>query len=219
MATSSSAARLYIVVPGNSTAEVSVVALTAQGKYRPFGTQLTDLPGDSATYVPLTPLGGTASALQLTANVPIAAACWCPAAAWALSPPPPAHHGAGRRGRQFHGSGLSTTIALTAPAGAARVRLTELTAAGGTSASGKTASQEVTVAASHTLAVPVTAPRGASQGSAFAVEITPLAGSGSLYAARVAAQGSSIVSIIPAVSALTSISLPPVRNSYDAISP
>src|ERR1700678_2007624 len=56
VATSSSAARLYIVVPGNSTAEVSVVALTAQGKYRPFGTQLTDLPGDSATYVPLTPL-------------------------------------------------------------------------------------------------------------------------------------------------------------------
>jgi hypothetical protein len=219
VATSSSAARLYLVVPGNSTAEVSVVALTAQGKYRPFGTQLTDLPGDSATYVPLTPLGGTASALELTANVPIAAAVLVPGSglgAFTAATAPITEQAlvAG----SSDGSGLSTTIALTAPAGAARVRLTELTA-GGTSASGQTASQEVTVAASHTLAVPVTAPRGASQGSAFAVEITPLAGSGPLYAARVAAQGSSIVSIIPAVSALTSISLPPVRNSYDAISP
>ena len=219
VATSSSAARLYLVVPGNSTAEVSVVALTAQGKYRPFGTQLTDLPGDSATYVPLTPLGGTASALELTANVPIAAAVLVPGSglgAFTTATAPITEQAvvAG----SSDGSGLSTTIALTAPAGAARVRLTELTA-GGTSASGQTASQEVTVAASHTLAVPVTTPRGASPGSAFAVEITPLAGSGPLYAARVAAQGSSIVSIIPAVSALTSISLPPVRNSYDAISP
>jgi hypothetical protein len=220
VATSSSADRLYIVGPGNSTAEVSVVALTAQGKYRPFGTQLTDLPGDSATYVPLTPLGGTASALELTANVPIAAAVLVPGGglgAFTAATAPITEQAvvAG----SSDGSGLSTTIALTAPAGAARVRLTELTASGGTSASGKTASQEVTVAASHTLAVPVTAPRGASQGSAFAVEITPLAGSGPLYAARVAAQGGHIVSIIPAVSALTSISLPPVRNSYDAISP
>ena len=220
VATSSSAARLYIVVPGNSTAEVSVVALTAQGTYRPFGTQLTDLPGDSATYVPLTPLGGTASALELTANVPIAAAVLVPGGglgAFTAATAPITEQAvvAG----SSDGSGLSTTIALTAPAGAARVRLTELTAAGDTSAGGPTASQEVTVAASHTLAVPVTAPRGASQGSAFAVEITPLAGSGPLYAARVAAHGSSIVSIIPAVSALTSISLPPVRNSYDAISP
>jgi hypothetical protein len=220
VATSSSAARLYIVVPGNSTAEVSVVALTAQGTYRPFGTQLTDLPGGSATYVPLTPLGGTASALELTANVPIAAAVLVPGGglgAFTAATGPITQQAvvAG----SSDGSGLSTTIALTAPAGAARVRLTERAAAGGASTSGPTASQQVTVAASHTLAVPVTAPRGASPGSAFAVEITPLAGSGPLYAARVAAHGSSIVSIIPAVSALTSISLPPVRNSYDAISP
>jgi hypothetical protein len=67
---------------------------------------------------------------------------------------------------------------------------------------------------------PVTAPRGARHGSAFAVVITPLAGSGPLYAARVETQGqNTIVSIIPAASALTTISLPPVRESYDAISP
>jgi hypothetical protein len=52
------------------------------------------------------------------------------------------------------------------------------------------------------------------------VVITPLAGSGPLYAARVETQGqNTVVSIIPAVSALTTITLPPVRDSYDAISP
>jgi hypothetical protein len=50
--------------------------------------------------------------------------------------------------------------------------------------------------------------------------IEPLRGSGPLYAARVETQGqNSVVSIIPAASALTTISLPPVRDSYDAISP
>ena len=66
----------------------------------------------------------------------------------------------------------------------------------------------------------MTAPRGGGRGAAFAVVITPLAGSGPLYAARVQTQGQgSVVSIIPAISALTTISLPPVRDSYAAISP
>ena len=83
-----------------------------------------------------------------------------------------------------------------------------------------TGSQVVSVRAGHTLVAPVTAPRGARRGSAFAVVITPLAGSGPLYAARVETQGqNTIVSILPAASALTTISLPPVRNSYDAVSP
>ena len=81
-----------------------------------------------------------------------------------------------------------------------------------------TGSQVVSVRAGHTLVAPVTAPRGARRGSAFAVVITPLAGSGPLYAARVETQGQdTIVSIMPAASALTTISLPPVRDSYDAI--
>jgi hypothetical protein len=81
-------------------------------------------------------------------------------------------------------------------------------------------SKVVSVQARHTLVVPVTAPRGAKAGSVFAVVITPLPGSGPLYAARVETQGqSTVVSIIPAISALTTIKLPPVRESYSAISP
>ena len=75
-------------------------------------------------------------------------------------------------------------------------------------------------AAVVTMAAPVKAPKGAKHGSPFALVITPLRGSGPLYAARVETQGrNSVVSIIPAASALTTISLPPVRDSYDAISP
>ena len=112
---------------------------------------------------------------------------------------------------------------MSASGAAARVRLTEIAPAS-RSASGAhssvTSSQVVSVKAGRTLAAPVTAPGGAEHGSAFAVVITPLAGSGPLYAARVETQDrSTVVSIIPAASALTTISLPPVRDSYDAISP
>ena len=210
-----STAGLYIVVPGATNARVSVLAITAQGKHQPFGTQSVDLPGDSASYVPLTPLGGTA-ALELTANVPVSAAILVPGSglgAFAAATAPISEQAvvAGNT----TGSGLAATIVLSAPAGPARVRLTELART-----SGATSSQVVTVAAGHTLSVPAGLPHGAKAGSAFAVVITPLAGSGPLYAARVEMQGqNTVVSIIPAASALTTITLPPVRDSYDAVSP
>ena len=91
---------------------------------------------------------------------------------------------------------------------------------GGTAGTSAAGSQIVSVQGGHTLVASVTAPRGARRGSAFAVVITPLAGSGPFYAARVETQGQdTVVSILPAVSALTTISLPPVRRSYDAVSP
>ena len=144
---------------------MKVLAITPQGQYRPFGSQPVDLPGQSASSMTLTPLGGTAAAVAITANVPVTATVLVP------------------------GTGV-------------------------------TGSQVVSVRAGRTLVAPVTAPRGARRGSAFAVVIKPLAGSGPLYAARVETQGQdTIVSILPATSALTTISLPPVRDSYDAISP
>ena len=208
-------AGLYIVVPGSANARVGVLALSAQGRYRPFGSQTVDLPGDSASYVPLTPLGGTA-ALELTANVPVTAAVLVPGSglgAFTAATAPISEQAvvAGNAS----GSGLSATIVLSAPAGPARVRLTELAATPGT-----TSSQVVTVPAGHTLSVPAAPPRGARHGSAFAIVITPLTGSGPLYAARLETQGqNTVVSIIPAISALTTITLPPVHDSYDAVSP
>jgi hypothetical protein len=208
-------AGLYIVVPGSANARVSVLALSAQGRYRPFGSQTVDLPGDSASYVPLTPLGGTA-ALELTANVPVTAAVLVPGSglgAFTVATAPISEQAvvAGNA----TGSGLSATIVLSAPDGPARVRLTELAAT-----PGATSSRVVTVPAGHTLSVPAARPRGVRHGSAFVIVIAPLTGSGPLYAARLETQGqNTVVSIIPAISALTTITLPPVRDSYDAVSP
>ena len=135
VASSGSAARLFIVVPGSSDARVSVLAITSQGQYRPFGTQPVDVPGDSASYVPLTPLGGTASALELTANVPVAAAVLVPGNGLGTftAATAPISEQAVVAGNTS-GSGLSTTVVLSAPAGPARVRLTELTPAAGSRA-------------------------------------------------------------------------------------
>ena len=204
-------AGLYIVVPGSADARINVVSITPQGQHQPFGTQAVDLPGDSASYVPLTALGGTA-ALELTANVPVAAGVLVPGSglgAFATATAPISEQAV------VAGNTTGATVVLSAPAVQARVRLTEITATPGT-----TSTQIVTVQSGHTLTVPATLPKGAKHGSAFAIVITPLAGSGPLYAARVATQGqNTVVSIVPAVSALTTIILPPVRDSYDAISP
>jgi uncharacterized protein DUF5719 len=218
---SGSAAGLFIVVPGSLSARVNVLAITPQGLYHPFGAQAVPVPGDSAFYEQLSPLGGTAAALELTSNVPVSAAVLVPGSGLGAftAATAPISEQAVVAGNTT-GSGPSATIALSAPAGAARVRLTEIALSTSGHAAGPSVSQIVSVRARHTLVVPVAPPKGSKSGSAFAVVITPLPGSGPLYAAREETQGqSTVVSIMPAISALTTIKLPPVRDSYTAISP
>jgi hypothetical protein len=220
VSSSGHAAGLFVADPGTSSAQVTVAAITPQGNYRPFGSQSIDLPGQSASYVALTPLGGTTAALQITSTVPVVAGVLVPGSgAGALTAATAPISEQAVVAGSTSGSGVAASVVLSAPAAAARVRLTEIAPAsrGGASVTG---SQVLSVKAGRTLVAPVTAPSGAKRGSAFAVVITPLAGSGPLYAARVETQGqNTVVSIIPAASALTTISLPPVRDSYDAISP
>jgi Family of unknown function (DUF5719) len=222
---SGSTAGLFLADPGPSTAKVTLTAITPQGHISPFGSQSVDLPGQSASYVALSPLGGTTAALQITSNVPVTGAVVVPGSSGpgvltaATAPISEQAIVAGNTS----GAGLAASVLLSAPGAAARVRLTEIAPASRTGANGTssvTASQVVSVKAGHTLAAAVKAPNGAKHDSAFALVITPLPGSGPLYAARVETQDrSSVVSIIPAASALSTISLPPVRDSYDAISP
>ena len=222
---SGSTAGLFLADPGPSTAKVTVTAITPQGHISPFGSQSVDLPGQSASYVALSPLGGTTAALQITSNVPVAGAVVVPGSSGpgvltaATAPISEQAIVAGNTS----GAGIAASVLLSAPDAAARVRLTEIapaSRAGANGTSSVTASQVVSVKAGHTLAAPVKAPNGAKRDSAFALVITPLPGSGPLYAARVETQDrSNVVSIIPAASALSTIGLPPVRDSYDAISP
>jgi hypothetical protein len=212
----SSHAELFLTVPGTAAAKVNVLAITPQGQYRPFGSQPVDLPGQSASSMALTPLGGTAAAVAITANVPVTATVLVPGSgvgAFTTATAPISEQAVVTG--NVSGSGFASSVVLSAPAGAARVRLTEISAS-----TGSAASRVISVLAGHTLMVPVTAPSAAKRGVAFAVVITPLAGSGPLYAARVETQHqSTVVSIIPAASALSTISLPPVSDSYDAITP
>ena len=211
---SGTTASMFLVVPGSSDARVNVVAITTQGRYQPFGSQSIDLPGQSASAVQLTPLGGSAAALLITSNVPVTAAVLAPGngiGAFTVASAPIAEQAV--IVGNVAGGGMSASIALTAPATAAQVRLTEFAAG----ATGST--QLAAVPAGRTLAVPLKAPPGTKRGASFTIVITPLAGSGPVYAARVETQGNTATSIIAAASALTTIGLPPVRDSYSAVSP
>jgi hypothetical protein len=74
----------------------------------------------------------------------------------------------------------------------------------------------VQVAARHSVVVQLAGPPGAARGSTFAVVVTPLAGSGPLYAGRVLAgsgKGGTLQSILPVPAAPTTARLPIVRNA------
>src|SRR6266568_2892685 len=200
---SGSTAGLFLADPGPSTAKVTVTAITPQGHINPFGSQSVDLPGQSASYVALSPLGGTTAALQITSDVPVTGAVVVPGNSGPgvlTAATAPISEQAVVAGNTS-GDGMAASVLLSAPGAAALVRLTEIAPASRAGANGTsssvTASQVVSVKAGHTLAAPVKAPAGAKHDSAFALVITPLPGSGPLYAARVETQDrSNVVSII-----------------------
>src|SRR6266705_1824848 len=172
---SGSTAGLFLADPGPSTAKVTVTAITPQGHISPFGSQSVDLPGQSASYVALSPLGGTTAALQITSNVPVAASVVVPGNSGPgvlTAATAPISEQAVVAGNTS-GDGMAASVLLSAPGAAALVRLTEIAPASSGGAS-VTASQVVPVKAGRTLAAPVTAPKGAKHGSPFALVITPL---------------------------------------------
>ncbi|HEY5985236.1 MAG TPA: hypothetical protein VIV12_02470, partial [Streptosporangiaceae bacterium] len=69
------------------------------------------------------------------------------------------------------------------------------------------------VKARHSKVVPLGRSSGSHRRAYFAVVITPLPGSGPLYAGRVLLSGGTIQSILPVASALTKVALPPVQNA------
>jgi hypothetical protein len=217
----SSAARLFVTVPGSSDARVKVVAFTAQGKFPQFGSVPVDAPGSATSSFPLTSLGASAAGLQLTSTVPIVAGVLVPGqgiGSFTTAVAPVTEQGviAGNPASR----GLTVGLVLTAPAAAARATIAVI---GAGSASATAGGQQVTtVKAGHTLAVTVPRPPGGRQ--PFAVVITPLAGSGPIYAARVVTTGSGglsapVASLLPVPSALTVVTLSPARSTYSAVLP
>src|SRR6516162_3143792 len=217
----SSAARLFVTVPGSTHARVKVIAFTAQGKFPQFGSVPVDAPDSATSSFPLTSLGASAAGLQLTSTVPIVAGVLVPGhgiGSFTTAVAPVTEQGvvAGNPATR----GLTVGLVLTAPAAAARATIAVIGAGSGSATAG--GQQVATVKAGHTLAVTVPRPPGGRQ--PFAVVITPLAGSGPIYAARVVTTGSGglsapVASLLPVPSALTVITLSPVRNTYSAVLP
>jgi hypothetical protein len=218
----SSAARLFITVPGAGNANVKVTALTTQGKFLPFGSSGVNSPAAAASEFTLSSLGASASAIELSSSVPITAGVLVPGngiGSFTAAVAPVTEQGivAGNP----VGGGLTVGLVLSAPAGAVRASVAVVpTQRQGQAPQGT--SQLATVAAGHTVAVAVRPTRGDDQ--PFAIVVTPQAGSGPLYAARVVVSGGNglsgpLASVLPVPSALTAVTLPPTRDSYAAILP
>lgn len=217
----SSAAKLFVVVPGSTDAQVKVMAYTPAGAVNQFPTTPVDASAGAATPLALNSLGASAAGLELTSNVPIVAGVLVPGTgigSFTTAVPPVAEQGvvAGNPATP----GVTVGLLLTAPSAAVRVSISVVSSAG--TVTTPAGDQAVTVAAGRTLAVAVPRPPGARK--PFAIVITPQPGSGPLYAARVVTSGAGgmsapAVALLPVPSALTSITLPPAANSYAAVMP
>jgi hypothetical protein len=220
LTTASSAARLFIAVPGPVDARVTVTALTAHGRYLPFGSTVQDAPSGAATSLALTSLGTSAAALVLTSNVPITAGIAVPGngiGSFSAAAAPVTEQGI-IAGNPASGQ-LTVGLLLSAPAGAASATVTVVPSAG--SQSIEAPPQTVQVAPQHTIAITVAPPPGSH--APFAIVVTPKAGFGPLYAARVVTSSGGLsgplLSILPVQSALTQITLAPTKDSYSAVLP
>jgi hypothetical protein len=219
----SSAAKLFVVVPGSTDAQVKVVAYTPAGAVPQFPAAPVDASAGAATPVTLNSLGASAAGLRLTSNVPVVAGVLVPGAgigSFTTAVPPVAEQGviAGNPSAR----GLTVGLLLTAPSAAAHASISVIAADGTVAAPGSAGPTTVSVAAGHTLAVAVQRPAGGRL--PFAIVITPTAGSGPLYAVRVVTSGTGgmsapVTSLLPVPSALGTIDLPPAENSYSAVMP
>jgi hypothetical protein len=217
LTTASSAARLFVVVPGAADAKVKVEALTARGPFPPFGSSPEDAPAAASSSFALTSMGASAAALELTSNVPITAGIAVPGnGGGSFSAAAAPVTGQGVIAGNPTGGQSTAGLVLSAPGSAVTATITAVPEAGGQAP----APQVVRVPAGGTVAVAVQPPAGKQP---FAIVVTPRGRSGPLYAARVVTSGGGlsgpVMSILPVPSTPTEITLPPTRDSYSAIMP
>jgi len=222
MPTSGGSRDLYVADPGGSDASVTLSVVSPGGTYQPTGAGSIDIPAGSASRIQLPSLSGIAGAAVLTSNVPVTAMIMVPGgpagAPGAFAPAAPSIDEQGVVA-DVGQTRDTATLVLSAPGAAARVRLAS--GASALTAAGQGGSpQVVAIPAKHTVVVYVTRPRGVSSGAGFAIVLTPLPGSGPVYAGRVLTAPDRIVAgIMPVASALTTVPLPGVRDSLMTVAP
>ena len=210
---------LYLAVPGGDDAQVKLTAITGKGSYQPTGGSGINLPGGGAIVIKLPSLSGVPAALQVSANVPVAAAML--ASGGATGAPGAFTAGSGPVQQQgviadtLAGGAVSTSLVLSAPRAAASVHVVLIAGRSGTGQPG----QVVRIPAGRSVLLPVRLPKGAARGSPIAILLTPAAGSGPVYAARVLTSRGIVQSILPVPSSPTSIPLPLAQNSLVTVLP
>ncbi|MGN6794701.1 MAG: DUF5719 family protein [Streptosporangiaceae bacterium] len=205
---------LFVAVPGGGAARVKVTAITPRGTYQPTGGNGISLLGRLTTGIALPSLSGFPGSIRITANVPVTAVL-------EVSGGPPGSPGAFISGSSPiteqgvvaagpAGASGTTEIVLSAPAKAASVRITQ--AGPGTPLSGQPG-KVVKIAARSATKVKLKLPNQGSNAALMAVVVTPLPGSGPVYAARLEISGGTLVDVLPIGSSPTRIDLPNVRES------
>ncbi len=208
---------LFIAVPGTAAADVKLAAITTKGTYQPTGGTGIDLLGGSASIIPLPSLGGVAGAVSVTASAPVVAAMLVsggPAGSpgvMAVSAGPILEQGV--LAANPAGSAGATSLVLSAPGKAARVRISTATATTPASSQGGQVI-DITGRSSTVVSVTPAADVGAGQ---FTVVVTPLRGSGPVYGGSLIDVGGTWQSILPVPSSLTWIPVPGVSESLAAI--
>jgi hypothetical protein len=205
---------LFITVPGGGAARVKVTAVTPRGTYQPTGGNGISLLGRLTTGIALPSLSGFPGSIKISASVPVTAVL-------EVSGGPPGSPGAfisgsgpiteqGVVAAGPAGSAGTTEIVLSAPGKAASVRITQ--AAPGAPLTGQSG-QIVKIAARSAAKVKLKLPKQVAKAALMAIVVTPLPGSGPVYAARVALGGGTVITVLPIGSSPTRIDLPSVRES------
>ena len=210
--------QLFVAVPGTQDAHITLSAVTDKGSYHPTGGAGLDIPGGSVVQVSLTSLSGLFGALEISSSVPVTASLMTPGGPkgtpGTFTAAAPAVQEQGVVAVNQDGRGAVSSLVLSAPWRGARVRVTEIGAGSGHEQAAP--GSVLTIPAQHSALQQLTTPAGAHRGSGFAVIITPLPGSGPVYAGRVvisSGKGGALQSVLPVSSALTVVRLPRVQDT------
>jgi len=209
---------LYLTVPGGGSARVKVTAVTAHGSYQPTGGNgLSLLPHQSAGE-PIPSLSGSPGSIVVSSNVPVTAELEVtggpPGAPGAMITGSAAIVGQSVIAASPVGKAGTTELVLSAPWRAANVRISQ--AVPGTALTGQQG-RVVHIPAKSSYEVKVLLPKHTPKTTLVAILVTPLPGSGPVYAARLADVGNTVQTVLPFISTPTTVVLPSVRSSLVAV--
>ncbi|HET9893637.1 MAG TPA: DUF5719 family protein [Streptosporangiaceae bacterium] len=212
------ARELYITVPGTAAAQVKVTAITPRGSYQPTGGSSIPMLGHLTTGIALPSLSGFPGAIKVTSNVPVTASLEVPGGpigspgSFVVGSEPITGQGvvaaspAGKVGR--------AELVLAAPGRSASVSVAQAIPGSALTASN---GQVVHIPAKSAVEVKVTVPKREKKVSLIAIVVTPLRGSGPVFAGRVAVIDGSVQTVQPVIASPAEIRLTKVRESLLSI--